>query len=348
MSNVPAAGDGPFRELVTAELAPVAIAPFVLAAPVPEYREPSVVAATDDPASTEVWMYAVATVGGAQVIVRTHAVDARSFYGDEGDNASPSHTLHTPPTVLQADQPWEGAAVAGPSAARSGGQILLYYAAAGGIGLATSNDGLTFTKAAGPVLPVDASFAWETTAPHAPSVAVFPDGTWHMLYGAGGSIGEATSPDGQTWTRVAANPVLAASAVVDPASLSSGAPPPFDEGAVDHPMIAPQTALDGRLQVRVLYTGYGPDVDGGAPSSAIGLAGRYGAAGALSRQATPVYTVSRHEAAPAFFEMAAGSLLYVQQDDPTESPSAPFTAIAAGFSPASGMLGAPLLYPSTP
>jgi len=348
VSNVPSAGDGPFRPLVDGELSQASVVPYVFVDPVALYREPSVVGVSSDPSSAEVWMYAVAQVKGADAIVRTHADDARSFYGDVGDNADTSHPHHTAPVVLAADQAWEGAGLSGPSALLAGGQVLLYYAAAGGIGLATSTDGLVFTKTAGPVLAPDATAAWETTTPHAPTVAVFPDGSWHMLYGAGGSIGEATSADGRTWTRAAGNPVLAPSPTVDPTTLPTGAQPPFDEGQVDHPVMAPQTTLDGRLQVRVLYTGYRPAFGATAAGSAIGLAGRYGDSGPLSRQATPVYTVSLNEAAPAFFEYAGGSLLYVQEDDTSVDPTKPFTSVAAAYAPVDGALPAPLPYPPTP
>jgi len=348
VSNVPSSGDGPFRPLVDGELSSKAVVPYVFVDQTALYREPSVLGTSADPTNSQVWLYAVATSGGADVIVRTIADDARSFYGDVSDNADPSHPHHTAPTVLTADQPWEGPGVSGPSALLTGGQVLLYYAAAGGIGLATSSDGLTFTKGSGPVLAPDPTMAWETTAPHAPTVAIFPDGSWHMLYGAGDSVGEATSADGQTWARVATNPVLSPSPVVDPSTLPAGVPPPFDEGRVDDPLMSPQTDIDGRLQVRVFYTGYGLAAGTAQPPSAIGLAGRYGATGALSRQASPIYTVNLHEAAPAFFEYSGGSLLYVQEDNTSIDPTKPFTSIAAGYAPIDGTLPAPLPYPIMP
>jgi hypothetical protein len=351
--GLPSSGVGPFRALQDGELAPAAVVPYVFSSSSALYREPSVIGTSTDPSSTEVWMYAVAKVGGVDVIVRTRADDARSFYGDLADNSDTSHPMHVPPVVLQADQPWEGGAtgnLAGPSALMVGGQLWLYYAAAGGIGLAQSSDGLTgFTKQSGPVLAPDPSATWETTTPHAPTVAVFPDGSWHMMYGAGGSIGEATSTDGIHWTRADANPILAPSPAVDPSTLGPGVEPPFDEGQVDDPMLAPQTTVDGRLQVRVLYTGYGEAADGGVPSSAIGFAARFDAdPAALSRQPDPVYTVKLHEKAPAFFEWSGGSLVYVGEDDTSISTSMPFAAVAAGYAPATATLPAPAPYPSTP
>jgi hypothetical protein len=350
VSNVPSAGDGPFRPLVSAELSVYSLPPYVFSNSSAMYREPSVVGTSSDPTSAQVWMYAVATSKGADVIVRTSADDARSFYADVGD----THTYpqHVPAVVLTADQAWEGEDLSGPSALLTGGQVYLYYSAAGGIGLAMATDGLTFMKVAGPVLAPDPTMAWETSGPHAPTVAIFPDGSWHMLYGAGDSIGEATSSDGQTWTRVASNPVLSPSPTVDPSTLAPGVQPPFDEGRVDHPVMSPQTDIDGRLQVRVLYAGYGPapgaDAGTSLPASAIGLAGRYGTSGPLSRQAVPVYTVGLHEAAPAFFEYSGGSLLYVQEDNPALSETMPYTAIAAAYAPADGSLPPPMAYPSSP
>lgn len=347
--NLPSAGAGPFRPLKDGELALSAVVPYVFADSTATYREPSVVGSSDDPTSAAVWMYAVATVGGAPAIVRTRADDARSFFADSTDNADTSHPKHTPPVVVSADQPWEGGVVAGPCAVRSGGQLWLFYGTAGGIALATSPDGLTgFTKK-GIVLPAVTGVPWETTPPRAPGVAVFPDGTWHMLYAAGTSIGEATSPDGVTWTRSGADPVLQPSQAVDPSTLPEGVRPPFDEGSVDDPILAPQTTVDGRFQVRVLYTGYREPPGGAAQrDSAIGLAGRWTTDGPLSKQALPVYTAQLHETAPAFFEYAGGSLLYVGEDDTSLDPTKPFPGIAAGYAPASDTLPPPLPFPSSP
>jgi hypothetical protein len=113
-------------------------------------------------------------------------------------------------------------------------------------------------------------------------------------------------------------------------------------------VLAPQTTIDGRFQVRVLYTGYLDPPAATLRSSAIGLAGRFGDTGALSRQATPTYTVGLHERQPGFFEYAGGSLLYVSEDDPVLSASNPFTAIAAAYSPASETLPPPLPFASSP
>jgi hypothetical protein len=334
--NLPSSGVGPFRPLAADELPSSAAPPFVLDDPAAPYREPSVVSSSDDGSSLAVVLFAVARVGGRDVIVRTSAPDARSFYGGAADNETGSHPRHAPAVVLAADRAWEGADLAGPSAVRVGAQLWLYYAGAGGIGLAVSDDGLAFTKmGVAPVLGPDASADWETTPPHAPSVALVPDGSWLMLYGAGSSIGEATSADGKSWTRVDGGPVLAP---------GEG----FDAGQVDDPVVLPRVTPAGRLQIRVLYTGY--DAPPGAPSrgSAIGFAARYGNSGPLSRQAVPVYGGSAHEAAPALFEPAIGSVLYAQQDETSLDPTKPYAAIAAAFAPQGETLPAAGAFATSP
>jgi hypothetical protein len=225
-----------------------------------------------------------------------------------------------------------------------GTQTWLYYGAAGGIGLAQSSDGVTFTKVPGPVLGVDPRVAWESTSPGAPSVAVFPDGSWHMAYSAGVSIGEAVSPDGVSWTRVDADP---ATPPLDPL-LGPGGSGAFDTGQVGDPLLAPRITPAGRLQVRLLYTGWDAPPGTSSRSSAIGFAARYGSSGPLTRAGVPVYTVSLHEAAPALFEWAAGSLLYVHQDDGVLDRTHPFPAIAAAFAPEQGTLPPVGAFPAAP
>lgn len=347
--NLPTADVGPFTALSQAEVAAGDVPPFVFLQEAAAYREPSAIAATDDPSSPAVILYAVAHGTSGDVIVRTRADDGRSFYGDTVDQQS--NPSHRPPVVLGASQPWEGPSVSGPSAIRAGSVVWLYYAAAGGIGLAKSTDGgMTFAAQPQPILEPDPTAAWETTAPRAPSVAVFPDGSFHMLYAAGNAIGEAVSADGQSgWQRVDANPVLVASPYVDPSTLPEGEPPPFDEGAVDDPLLVPSVDVAGRLVVRALYTGYSAPLGVSSRTSAIGVAGRYGASGAFTRQSSPVYSVQSGEAAPALLQFGGDqALLYVQQLNSTLDMAHPFLAIAAAYAPAEGMMGAPGSFPSGP
>src|ERR1700722_12036441 len=156
--GLPSADMGPFRSVTTAE---EPIAPFVLQSTESQLGEPSVLAVDpSDPSSLSVYLYAVSTPIldsglGPSVIIRSHAEDARGFYGTALD------TGHVPPIVLSASLPWEGSSVAGPSVLRVGPAYYLYYAAAGGIGLARSADGLKFEKMPSPVLAPDPSASWE-------------------------------------------------------------------------------------------------------------------------------------------------------------------------------------------
>jgi hypothetical protein len=61
-----------------------------------------------------------------------------------------------------------------------------------------------------------------------------------------------------------------------------------------------------------------------------------------------VYAVGLHEAAPALLEVAAGSLLYVDQDETAVDRASPYPAIAAAVAPESATLGALGAFPPSP
>jgi hypothetical protein len=347
--GLPTANMGPFRELTKVEEPNVPS--FVFDSPTYQFREPSALAVDpSDRKSMDVYLYTVATMtsdaGMFDVLVRTRAADARSFYGTSQDSP------HIPPVVLSASLPWEGTNLAGPSALRVGAEVYLYYAAAGGIGLARSADGLKFTKEPSPVLVPDRAVSWETTTPSAPSVAVLPDGTFDMMYAAGVSIGEATSHDGITFTRVDADPTTPElDPVLSPlggaGSVADGAVGPIDTGQVSDPCVLPLVSPADRLVVRVLYTGYdGPPRDA-TRSSAIGFAARYGTTGRLERQRLPAFAVSMHEAAPTYFAWVGGEMLYVQATR-AEIIGTSYVSIVAGIAPPTVTLAAPVKFASSP
>lgn len=336
--DLPTAGAGPFRKLEAEETK--GLAPFVLDDPRALYREPAVLRDGDS-----TLLFAVARVGGKDVIVRTRALDERTFFGTSG------HFGKKPLVVLEPDKLWEES-LSGPSLVRFGGDILLYYAGAEGIGLARSGDGITFRKEPGPIFSRDPlPGSWETTAPRAPSVYALPNGRLRMLYAAGGAIGEAESADGIEWTRIRTGPVLG------PAPAAAGAPPaagereepsllpnekpPFDTASVGDPCVVTRTTPAGRFHVRVLYTG--ADASG---ATAIGFAARYGDSGPLVRQPLPVYSVGQREAAPALLELGDASYLYVQQDRRDGNDT--FVAIAAAFAPGNVKLPPPEDFPDSP
>lgn len=339
--NLPTAGVGPFRKLGIDEVP--GIAPFVLDDRVAVYREPAVLAPLSASDDSPAILYVVGKQASVDVIVRTRAEDGRAFFGTSGDFGK------TPPVVLAADASWEGASLSGPFALHVNEEIHLYYSAAGGIGMARSTDGLTFTKVPGPIFMRDPSSAWETSEVHAPSVYVLPDGRIRMLYASGAAIGEAESTDGIHFQRIdpelstpGVEPVLRPAAPAAPGSLLPNEKGPFDTLSVGDPCAVVRTTPAGRLHVRVLYTG-----TDAAGTTSIGLAGRYGADGPLTRQPTPVYSVGAKESAPALLELPGGSYLYVQQDRRVDERLT-YKAIAAAFSPGSVKLPAPAPFPEAP
>ncbi len=365
-SDLPSANVGPFRTITKTE--DLGGAPVVLDSPTAMYREPSVLAVhASDPTSTDVYLYAVSSMPAGtsthDVVVRTRADDGRSFYGTILDV---SNGTTQPAVVLTADQPWEGQDLSGPSALQVGPEIYLYYAAEGGIGLARSSDGLTFMKEASPVLAPDSSVAWEKTPPRAPSVTRLPDGSFDMMYGAGLSIGEATSQDGVHFTRVDADPttpgvdpVLSplggrpatpASAEAGSDAAAEGGTPtgPFDTGQVADPCVLAVTDPTGLLVMRVLYTGYTGGPADPNRSSAILLAARYGTKGKLSRQTLPALSINKHEAAPAYFRWSGGEFLYFGMETGGGLLSMAYPAIGAAVAPAPITLPPPTGYASSP
>lgn len=343
--DLPTTGAGPFRKLQTSEVH--GVAPYLLDSQSSQFREPAVVRLDDAPESTRVALFLVERQGGADVIARTSADDARSFFGGTGDLPA-----HEPIVVLQKDQPWEAQDLGGPSALRVGGTYYLYYASNGRVGLARSSDGAAFVK------EPSAVFSPPRSA-RAPSVARLEDGAFRMLYASGGALYEAASPDGLAWTELDGDPTTSA---VDPVfgpagpafGLAPGEKPPFDEVATDDPCLLPRTTPAGRLQFRVLYTGTAAD-----GSTSIGFAARYGLEGALTRNPLAVLSQGKHEAAPAWLEWQDGegatpqaptnrSLLYVDMDAPKPLSGPLYRAIGAAVAPVAVTLAAPSPFPAAP
>lgn len=328
--DLPTSGVGPFRKLDIDEVK--GIAPFVLDDAQASYREPAALQEGE-----ETLLFAVGAKDGRDVVFRTRALDGRTFYGTAG------HFGKKPPVVLEPDPApsWENGVLSGPALARGpSGELLLYYAAAGGIGVARSTDGFTFTKdAANPILKREA--AWETSEVRAPSVVRLPSGRFKMFYAAGNAIGEAESDDGIRFRRGSDRPVLEPAPPAPPGSLLPNEKPPFDTASVSDPCVSLRTTPAGRLQMRVLYTGY--DSTG---VSTIGLAARYGEDGPLVRQPVAVYAVGQKEVAPAFVERPEGSYLYVEQE--RRDGTRVYRAIAGAFAPGNVKLPAPGDFPEEP
>jgi predicted GH43/DUF377 family glycosyl hydrolase len=112
---------------------------------------------------------------------------------------------------------WDADTVCEPRVIHTGNQYVMFYthcAASHGIGLATSNDGKTWTKYAGnPVLTVGPSGAWDSL--QVSWGEVYYDGQRFLMWypghdnsANGFSLGVATSTDGKSWTRSPNNPVM--------------------------------------------------------------------------------------------------------------------------------------------
>lgn len=325
-THLPNAGAGPFRALRLGEVGHARSAPNVLFDDDTFPRDPSVMDIDGDPSTLEVAGFFAAAPDGSPPsapttsIVRHGALDGRSFD-------------RSPVIVLEAALAWEGGFVGSPSVLRWNGEILLYYAAAGGIGLARSADGLAFSREALPVLGPDAA-GWEGGAiPRSPGVVHLWDGSLRMFYevpgeGTGSRIGEARSDDGVVWTRVGAGPALEASggAVEEDA---------YDGASVGSPF--PLTAQSATGE-RILRVYYGAVSQSGRLS--IGIAARFGLDGPLDRAISPVFGAGSSLGArePCVVSFDGFSLIFAtQRADRGEED----LAVAAGIAPATAPLPDP-------
>ncbi|MBK8258605.1 MAG: hypothetical protein IPK82_38840 [Polyangiaceae bacterium] len=325
--DLPNAGAGPFRELKKGELGLSLVTPNAADDTKTLSRDASVIDLDGDLTTFAVAGYFAASPNGAEVgeptveIRRTVAEDGRSFDRDRD-------------VVLTAGEAWEQGLLGGPSALWVGGEVWLYYAAGGGIGLAKSADGAAFTKVAGPVLGASES-GWDTgSIPRSPSVVMLPKGGFLMFYetlnGEGRSvIGEATSSDGLVWERVGDGPAIAPSEAGEEV---------FDDLGVGGPAVTlGETAL-GRRVVRVYY-GARTQGSEGEEKRTIGLAARFDGE-PFSKATSAVFgaTSSRGPSEPAVISFGEFTLIFATQNrsNTDESP-----AVAAGVAPAQAELPEP-------
>jgi predicted GH43/DUF377 family glycosyl hydrolase len=119
---------------------------------------------------------------------------------------------------------WDAYSVAHPSVVRTSAGLVMYYSAAAtdsdphnAIGMATSPDGVHWTKRNDPVLRAGTGDAWDNQIIYDPNVVQTPTGYVMAYLGLGPNsvvpkpftaVGYATSADGLTWTKSSANPIL--------------------------------------------------------------------------------------------------------------------------------------------
>lgn len=115
-----------------------------------------------------------------------------------------------PPSTFDQGGIWGGTVL------RDGPEYKMYYSGSPSglesIGLATSEDGTTWTKRPAPILVPGAPGSWEEDGVHAPCVRKEAEGRYLMWYTGikqpTAAIGLATSADGITWTKHPGNPIL--------------------------------------------------------------------------------------------------------------------------------------------
>jgi hypothetical protein len=306
-STRPSTVAGPFRELRDRELLETSgAAPYPLTSVAREFRDPTVLDLdrTGQPGAAA--LYAVATIAGVTGIYRFVAPDSRSFRPDP----EPS----TP--VLRPAPSWEGGRIAAPSVHRVDDEIWLFYAGAGGIGLARSEDGVDFVREPVPVLEADETTLWEDgLPPTSPAFLRVTDDDWRLFYSANGSIGEAQSNGTLRFSRTGSGPVLGP----DRAHASA-----FDAAAVGEPHALLATTAEGRIVTRLYHAA----VDH-AGNGAIGLAARFGILGSFQRAYAPVLSTTRNPRSPWVLPFDELALLFVtQQAGASDSLAYPAVAVA--------------------
>jgi hypothetical protein len=320
LDNPPSARTGPFRLLASGEVGFGRPAPFAMDDGKTFLRDVSVIDLDGDPSTLAVAGYFAASLAVAKDappdgILRFDAPDGRSF------GASGSAVLS--PTLA-----WEGGTVGAPSAILRGAETWLFYAGAGGIGLAKSSDGATFEKASGPVLDRTA-IAWAASEPRSPSVVALVDGTLALFFEAdtarGPAIGEARSSDGLAWTLVGAAPAI----------VGGGA---LDELGVGSPSALLRRSEEGRPIVDVYFTALG------RAGSSIGLASRFGDAAhaddALVKSPSSMLTPSPKLAIrePSVVRFSTVTFLFATEN---ASKSSSDPAVVVGVAPALATLPPP-------
>jgi hypothetical protein len=243
-SHLPVSGAGPFQPLSPADNLSFN-APFILQDNLADLDDADVLVAGD---AIGLWVTARRTIG-----TRIEHADAltleQGFLGLS--------------LALEADQPWEGGAVVGPSVLWESPWIMFYGTASGAIGWATAADGHTWIKAPGPALVADT--LEEGNALEAPA-AVRIDDRLRVYYPAGGRIWAADAPFADvaagrptTWSRLDGDPRTPER---DP--FVSGARFAQSLGGVT--ARAAQTPA-GRIRHDLYFTGVEPPTTGSMPTT---------------------------------------------------------------------------------
>ncbi len=164
---------------------------------------------------SSVWAMTVISDAGSYKMWYTGAglVEGNQIgYATSSDGISWTKNPANPVLTHGGNSAWDEVEVGQPFVLKDGGTYKMWYWGLDEddikqIGYATSTDGITWLKHAGPVLPVGAGGTWDSNEVGGPSV-YYDGGTYHMWYhGQDGpccdnlQIGYASSPDGINWTK---------------------------------------------------------------------------------------------------------------------------------------------------
>lgn len=256
---LPAGRGGPYRPLTAAEMGGQLC--VVLENNV-RYDDPSALADGD-----AVIVYATREADGRSSIVRTRVV-----LGARPDAA--------PSEVFAATLPWQSGRVAAPSVVQHDGKFFMAYATPGGLGIAESRDGLSFTEAGVARLEADPA-AGESTPLGSPALVHDPAGGWVLAYTSGASIWAARADDAMSrferLDAAAETPRRDPLVAPDDDGLDAGAPD-FRAGSVSDPAFTVEETSAGRTLWRLFFTARGRPtlVDGGLRSEVVvGVAGSF-------------------------------------------------------------------------
>jgi hypothetical protein len=184
-----------------------------------------------------------------------------------------------PAQVYAPSVPWEGDRVEAPSVAQGPNNGLwMAYAAAGGLGVSTSSDGVAWAPPAAPALVQDVA-AGEDTPLRAPSLTRDPSGGWVLLYESAASIWMARAGDDLRFVRVDADPSTPRrDPVLAPAGERDGGTGGYRSGAVGDPYLTVEQTAAGRPLWRLYFTARTTlyAVDGGLRADvSVGVAGSF-------------------------------------------------------------------------
>lgn len=143
-------------------------------------------------------------------VVVDRSVTLQGGYTDDFSDMADAPTILDGSAIPFIPGDWDGDLVRYPYVIEDGG-YKMYYNGNAGLGLATSPDGLVWTRhPANPLLTPGAPGAWDSGNFESPTVIKEGPVNYKMWFSGfpGCAIGYATSPDGVNWTPYPGNPIL--------------------------------------------------------------------------------------------------------------------------------------------